>query len=58
MASGRTDTTRFANLPRQPKDADGPVFAEPWQAQAFALTVHLHESRPLLLERMDGRPRR
>jgi nitrile hydratase accessory protein len=25
---------------RPPEDA-GPVFAEPWQAQAFALTVHL-----------------
>jgi nitrile hydratase accessory protein len=37
-------TTRFANLPRLPKDTDGPIFAEPWQAQAFALTVHLHES--------------
>lgn len=23
-------------------DADGPVFAEPWQAQAFALAVQLH----------------
>ena len=29
-------------LPRLPRDADGPVFAEPWQAQAFALTVQLH----------------
>lgn len=25
-----------------PGDGDGPVFAEPWQAQAFALTVQLH----------------
>ena len=23
---------------------DGPVFAEPWQAEAFALTVRLHEA--------------
>jgi nitrile hydratase accessory protein len=30
-------------LPRLPRDADGPVFAEPWQAQAFALTLQLHE---------------
>jgi nitrile hydratase accessory protein len=29
--------------PGQPRDADGPVFAEPWEAQAFALTVALHE---------------
>jgi nitrile hydratase accessory protein len=27
-----------------PRDPDGsPVFAEPWQAQAFALTLALHE---------------
>ena len=30
--------------PGLPKDRDGPVFAEPWQAQAFALTVQLHEA--------------
>jgi nitrile hydratase accessory protein len=28
-------------LPRLPRDSDGPVFAEPWQAQAFALAVTL-----------------
>lgn len=33
-----------AMLPGQPRDAEGPVFAEPWQAQAFALTVKLHEA--------------
>jgi nitrile hydratase accessory protein len=27
----------------QPADADGPVFREPWEAQAFALAVALHE---------------
>ncbi len=30
-------------LPRLPRDAEGPVFAEPWQAQAFALAVQLHQ---------------
>lgn len=30
------------SLPGLPRDADGPVFAEPWQAQAFALAVQLH----------------
>ena len=30
-------------LPRLPGDTDGPVFAEPWQAQAFALAVRLSE---------------
>lgn len=29
-------------LPGLPKDAEGPVFAEPWQAQAFALVLRLH----------------
>ena len=29
-------------LPRLPRDADGPVFQEPWQAQAFALALQLH----------------
>lgn len=32
---------RFATAPGLPRDSDGPVFAEPWQAQAFALTVQL-----------------
>jgi len=31
-------------LPRLPRDAEGPVFAEPWQAQAFALALKLHEA--------------
>ena len=34
---------RFADLPRLPRDEGGPVFAEPWQAQAFALAVKLSE---------------
>ena len=33
----------MAALPRLPRDAGGPVFAEPWQAQAFALAVKLSE---------------
>ena len=32
------------NLPALPVDDDGPVFAEPWQAQAFAMVVELVES--------------
>ena len=31
----------LADLPRLPRDEQGPVFAEPWQAQAFALSVRL-----------------
>lgn len=30
-------------LPALPRDDDGPVFVEPWQAQAFAMAVRLHE---------------
>jgi nitrile hydratase accessory protein len=30
-------------LPSLPRDEGGPVFAEPWQAQAFALAVKLSE---------------
>ena len=29
-------------LPGLPKDEQGPIFAEPWQAQAFALAVRLN----------------
>ena len=35
---------RFAAHGALPRDAEGPVFAEPWQAEAFALTVRLHEA--------------
>ena len=34
---------RLAALPRLPREKDGPVFAEPWEAQAFALAVKLSE---------------
>ena len=33
----------LASLPQLPRDEGGPVFAEPWQAQAFALAVKLSE---------------
>jgi nitrile hydratase accessory protein len=29
--------------PSVPRDVEGPVFREPWQAQAFALALSLHE---------------
>ena len=32
-----------AALPEIPRDAEGPVFREPWEAQAFAMAVALHE---------------
>jgi nitrile hydratase accessory protein len=34
------DATRA--IPGIPHDADGPVFNEPWEAQAFAMAVALH----------------
>jgi nitrile hydratase accessory protein len=30
-------------VPGVPRDADGPVFREPWEAQAFAMALALHE---------------
>src|SRR5436309_8533526 len=37
-------TTRaLSTLPSLPRDADGPVFREPWEAEAFALVVQLQE---------------
>jgi nitrile hydratase accessory protein len=30
-------------VPSIPCDAEGPVFREPWEAQAFAMTLTLHE---------------
>jgi nitrile hydratase accessory protein len=30
-------------LPDIPVDVDGPVFREPWEAQAFAMALTLHE---------------
>jgi nitrile hydratase accessory protein len=45
--SNQSDSTavaeRLAALPPLPRDSSGPVFAEPWQAQAFALAVKLSE---------------
>ena len=38
-----SDADRLAGLPPLPRDEGGPVFAEPWQAQAFALAVKLSE---------------
>ncbi|WP_419897290.1 nitrile hydratase accessory protein [Roseomonas sp. USHLN139] len=32
------------DLPGLPQDAEGPVFAAPWEAQAFAMTLALHEA--------------
>jgi nitrile hydratase accessory protein len=38
--AARHATAEVAGIPR---DSDGPVFREPWEAQAFAMTLALHE---------------
>ena len=38
-----TESARLEALPPLPRDDGGPVFAAPWQAQAFALAVKLSE---------------
>ena len=40
-AAAARDAT--AALPSIPRDDDGPVFREPWEAQAFAMALALHE---------------
>ena len=40
----RPDLASLAALPALPRDESGPVFAEPWQAQAFALAVELSQA--------------
>jgi nitrile hydratase accessory protein len=41
--SSQPNAEKLAALPRLPRDEGEPVFAEPWQAQAFALAVKLSE---------------
>jgi len=38
--AARRATEGVASIPR---DSDGPVFREPWEAQAFAMALALHE---------------
>ena len=42
-AAPPVDAELLAALPPLPRDEEGPVFAAPWQAQAFALAVKLSE---------------
>lgn len=39
--------SEIANLPLLPRDKAGPVFAAPWQAQAFATVVQLIEANTI-----------
>jgi len=44
MALDPTAARRAAQaVPGVPCDAEGPVFREPWEAQAFAMALALHE---------------
>jgi nitrile hydratase accessory protein len=43
MPNSISEPERLQALPRLPQDNGEPVFAEPWQAQAFALAVKLSE---------------
>jgi nitrile hydratase accessory protein len=44
MSTDREAARRAAvEVPTIPCDAEGPVFREPWEAQAFAMTLALHE---------------
>ena len=63
----RRDMTRSTPPPRAapprrcpsiPCDAEGPVFREPWEAQAFAMALALLRARPVHLAGMGGDARR
>ena len=41
--AGAVDAVLLDALPPLPRDEEGPVFAAPWQAQAFALAVKLSD---------------
>ena len=43
MSRHEAPAAALAALPDIPRDAEGPVFREPWEAQAFAIAVRLHE---------------
>lgn len=44
MSTSYYDRLAMETLPSIPRDYEGPVFAAPWQAQAFAIAVKLHEA--------------
>jgi hypothetical protein len=39
MPNSTLNAEELACLPALPRDEGGPVFAEPWQAQAFAMVI-------------------
>ncbi|PHQ68873.1 MAG: nitrile hydratase accessory protein [Sneathiella sp.] len=44
MTSAAYDLEQALDRVQIPRDEDGPVFDEPWQAQAFAMAVKLNEA--------------
>jgi len=49
------DANDLADLPLLPRDDNGPVFSEPWQAQAFAVVVELTEAGTITREEWADR---
>ena len=47
-------TPDLTKLPAIPRDDDGPTFRAPWEAQAFAMAVMLHERGQLFLSRRES----
>ena len=45
MTAGQSPVSQAASAaaPGSPQNAEGPVFAAPWEAHAFAMTLMLHE---------------
>ena len=48
-------TPDLAALPAIPRDDEGPVFRAPWEAQAFAMAVMLHERGHFTWKEWAGR---
>ncbi|MEM7425447.1 MAG: nitrile hydratase accessory protein [Pseudomonadota bacterium] len=44
MNASETDRALLDALPDLPRGDGGPVFSEPWEAQAFAMTLALHQA--------------
>ena len=44
MSPPDTEQQALGSSPDIPRDEAGPVFCEPWEAQAFAITVALYEA--------------
>jgi nitrile hydratase accessory protein len=42
MTTSTAPEADLGALPALPRDAEGPVFKAPWEAQAFAMAVSLH----------------